>query len=48
MIANFIKLYTKHLFPRCFETIDNTQITLREFWKEHFNIAIALKIIDAA
>ena len=47
-IANFKKLYTKFLFERCFEIVDNTDLTLRLFWKDHFNIAIALKLIDRA
>ncbi|XP_064109669.1 tigger transposable element-derived protein 1-like [Macrobrachium nipponense] len=48
VISNFKKLYTKHLFRRCFEVTENTNLTLREFWKDHFNIAIGLKIIDIA
>lgn len=48
VISNFKKLYTKHLFRRCFEVTENTNLTLREFWKDHFNIAICLKIIDQA
>ncbi|GFR06789.1 tigger transposable element-derived protein 1 [Trichonephila clavata] len=46
VISNFKKLYTKHLFRRCFEVTETTNLTLREFWKDHFNIAICLKIID--
>ncbi|UYV64170.1 hypothetical protein LAZ67_2006924 [Cordylochernes scorpioides] len=42
------KLYTKHLFRRCFEVTESTNLTLREFWKDHFNIAICLQIIDQA
>ncbi|XP_064093866.1 tigger transposable element-derived protein 1-like [Macrobrachium nipponense] len=48
VISNFKKLYTKHLFRCCFEVTENTNLTLREFWKDHFNIAIGLKIIDIA
>ena len=48
VIANFKKLYTKHLFKRCFDITENTQLTLREFWKQHFNIVICLKLIDMA
>ncbi|XP_064106842.1 tigger transposable element-derived protein 1-like [Macrobrachium nipponense] len=48
VISNFKKLYTKHLLRCCFEVTENTNLTLREFWKEHFNIAIGLKIIDIA
>ncbi|KII70500.1 Tigger transposable element-derived protein 1 [Thelohanellus kitauei] len=47
-ISNFKKLYTRHLFRRYIEVTDNTNLTLREFWKDHFNIAICLKIIDQA
>ena len=48
VISNFKKLYTKYLFKRCFDITDNTQLTLREFWKEHFDIVLCLKIIDQA
>lgn len=48
MISNFKKLYTKHLFRRCFEVTENTNLTLREYWKDHFNIVICLRIIDQA
>lgn len=48
VISNFKKLYTKHIFRRCFEVTENTNLTLREFWKDHFNIAICLRIIDQA
>ena len=33
VIANFKKLYTKHLFCRCFEITESTNLTLREFWE---------------
>ncbi|GBN70026.1 Tigger transposable element-derived protein 1 [Araneus ventricosus] len=36
-ISNFKKLYTKHLFRRCFEVTENTNLTLREYWKDNFN-----------
>ncbi|KII67108.1 Tigger transposable element-derived protein 1 [Thelohanellus kitauei] len=48
VISNFKKLYTKHLLRRCFEVTDNTNLTLEEFWKDRFNIAICQKIIDQA
>ncbi|XP_070592821.1 tigger transposable element-derived protein 1-like [Erythrolamprus reginae] len=48
VIANFKKLYTKHLFRRCFDVTENTNLTLREFWKDHFNIVSCLNIIDLA
>ncbi|KAF6298959.1 hypothetical protein mRhiFer1_008981 [Rhinolophus ferrumequinum] len=42
VISNFKKLYTKALFQRCFE------LTLREFWKNHFNTLHCLRLIDKA
>lgn len=48
VIANFKKLYTKHLFRRCFEVTESTQLTLREFWKGHFDIVQCLKMIEKA
>ncbi|XP_051783372.1 tigger transposable element-derived protein 1-like isoform X1 [Erpetoichthys calabaricus] len=48
VISNFKKLFTKHLFHRCFEVTDSTNLTLREFWKDHYNIVICLRIIDLA
>ncbi|XP_063843939.1 tigger transposable element-derived protein 1-like [Scylla paramamosain] len=48
VISNFKKLYTKHLFHHCFEVTKNTNLTLREFWKEHYNFIICLHIIDLA
>ncbi|XP_066231912.1 zinc finger MYM-type protein 1 isoform X2 [Saccopteryx leptura] len=48
VISNFKKLYTKHLFCRYFEVTENTNLTLREFWKDHYNIVICLRIIDLA
>lgn len=48
VISNFKKLFTKHLFKRCFEVIESTNLTLREFWKGHYNIVTCLNIIDIA
>lgn len=48
VISNFKKLYTKALFQRCFEVTSETQLTLRDFWKDNFNILHCLKIIDKA
>ncbi|GFS60676.1 tigger transposable element-derived protein 1 [Nephila pilipes] len=49
VISNFKKLFTKHLFKRCFEVTKNTNLTsLREFGKNHYNIVICLKLIDIA
>ncbi|XP_068245377.1 tigger transposable element-derived protein 1-like [Palaemon carinicauda] len=48
VIANFKKLYTKHLFRRCFEVTESTQLTLHEFWMAHFDIVQCLKMINIA
>ncbi|KAM3936799.1 tigger transposable element-derived protein 1-like [Leptodactylus fuscus] len=48
VISNFKKLYTKHLFRRCFDVTENTNLPLREFWKDHFNIVSCLNMIDLA
>ncbi|KAK1327547.1 hypothetical protein QTO34_013049 [Cnephaeus nilssonii] len=48
VISDFKKLYTKALFQRCFEVTSETHLTLSEFWKEHFNILICLRLIDEA
>ncbi|XP_070619108.1 tigger transposable element-derived protein 1-like [Erythrolamprus reginae] len=46
VISNFKKIYTKHLFKQCFEVMERTSLTLREFWKDHYNIATCLSLID--
>ena len=48
VIANFKKQYTRQLFKRCFEITESTNLTLREFWKDHFNIVLCLRLIDTA
>ncbi|XP_050733143.1 tigger transposable element-derived protein 1-like [Eriocheir sinensis] len=48
VIATFKKLYTKALFERCFEVTSETELTLREFWKNYFNILHCLRLIDKA
>ncbi|XP_051909559.1 tigger transposable element-derived protein 1-like [Hippocampus zosterae] len=48
LISNFKKLYTKALFQRCFEVTMETNLTLREFWKDHFNILHCLTILEKA
>eukprot|EP00106_Octopus_bimaculoides_P021594 XP_014789036.1 PREDICTED: tigger transposable element-derived protein 1-like [Octopus bimaculoides] len=47
-ISNFKKLFTKHLFCCCFEVKEITNLTLREFWKDHYNIVLCLRVIDMA
>ncbi|XP_029054233.2 tigger transposable element-derived protein 1-like [Osmia bicornis bicornis] len=48
IISNFKKFYTKALFQRCFQVTSETELTLREFSKEHFNIVNSLPLIDKA
>jgi len=48
VISNFKKLYTKALFQRCFEVTSEAELTLTDFWKDHFNILHFLRIIDKA
>uniref|UniRef100_A0A8C5PXM0 HTH CENPB-type domain-containing protein n=1 Tax=Leptobrachium leishanense TaxID=445787 RepID=A0A8C5PXM0_9ANUR len=48
VISNFKKLYTKALFQLCFEVTKETNLALREFWKNHFHIVNSLKIIAKA
>jgi len=48
VISNFKKLYTKALFQRCFEATTNTDLALRDFWKNHFTIAHSITLIDKA
>ena len=46
VISNFKKLYTKFLFRRCFDVTESTNLTLNEFWKQHFDIVNCLQLID--
>nr|XP_057925930.1 tigger transposable element-derived protein 1-like [Doryrhamphus excisus] len=48
VISNFKKLYSKALFQRCFEVTSDTDLTLREFWSNHFNILNCISLIDKA
>ncbi|XP_053648174.2 tigger transposable element-derived protein 1 [Cherax quadricarinatus] len=48
VISNFKKLYTKALFERCFVMTSETQLTLREFWRDHFNILNCVNLIGKA
>ena len=48
VISNFKKLYTKFLFHRCFNVTESTNLTLKEFWKYHFDIVNCLSLIDKA
>lgn len=46
VIANFKKLYTKELFQKCFQMVSDTDLTLTEFWKEHYNILSCVGLIE--
>ena len=48
VISNFKKLYTKQMFQKCFEVTNDTDLTLKDFWKSHFSILTCVKLIDAA
>ncbi|XP_067135000.1 tigger transposable element-derived protein 1-like [Centruroides vittatus] len=48
VISNFKKLYTKSLFRKCFEVTNDTRLTLKEFWKNHFHILNCVHLIDNA
>ena len=37
VIPNFKEIYTIALFQRAFEVTSDTKLTLREFWRNHFN-----------
>jgi hypothetical protein len=48
VISNFKKLYIKAPFQRCFEVTLEPELTLTDFWKDHFNILHCLRITDKA
>ncbi|XP_068213407.1 tigger transposable element-derived protein 1-like [Palaemon carinicauda] len=48
VISNFKKLYTKALFRKYFEVNSDTQLTLKEFWKDHISILNCVNMIDQA
>lgn len=48
VISNFKKAYMKALFSRCFQVTNDTDLTLRDFWKNHFNIVHCIDFIDKA
>ncbi|XP_069956616.1 tigger transposable element-derived protein 1-like [Cherax quadricarinatus] len=48
VISNFKKLYTKAMFQKCFVVTTETQLTLKEFWKDHFNILNCINLIGKA
>ncbi|XP_060697366.1 tigger transposable element-derived protein 1-like [Hemiscyllium ocellatum] len=46
VISNFKKLYTKAMFQRRFKETNETELTLRDFRKDHYNNLHCLRIID--
>ncbi|XP_077476956.1 GPI alpha-1,2-mannosyltransferase 3 isoform X1 [Stigmatopora argus] len=48
VVCHFKKLFTKHLFRHCSEVTQSSNLTIRQFWKDHYNIVACLKIIDLA
>ena len=46
VIANFKKLYTKETFQKCFQMVSDTDLTLTEFWKEHYSILSCVGLIE--
>uniref|UniRef100_A0A3P9B6L0 HTH CENPB-type domain-containing protein n=1 Tax=Maylandia zebra TaxID=106582 RepID=A0A3P9B6L0_9CICH len=46
--SNLKRPYTKHMFKRCSDITESTQLSLREFWKYHFDIVACLKLISLA
>nr|XP_053650562.1 tigger transposable element-derived protein 1-like [Cherax quadricarinatus] len=48
VISNFKKFYTKAVFEKCFEVTTDTKLTLREFWRNHFNIYSSISLIGKA
>ena len=46
--ASFKKFYVKALLSRCFQITNDTDLTLREFWKNHFNIIHCISPINKA
>nr|XP_023656335.1 tigger transposable element-derived protein 1-like isoform X2 [Paramormyrops kingsleyae] len=48
VIVNFKKLYMKALFQSCFQITSDSELTLREYWKDHFNILHCISLINKA
>lgn len=48
VISNLKKLYTKALFKMCFQVTCDTQLNLKEFWKDHFTILNCVNMVDQA
>lgn len=48
VITNFKKLYTKHMLQKCFDITNSNEMTLKNFWKNCYNIYQAVHLIDKA
>jgi hypothetical protein len=48
VVSNFKKLYTKHMFQRCFDANSFTSLTLRKFWKDHYHSLHFIQVIAMA
>lgn len=50
VIANFKKLYTRALFNKVFEECEfgGDNMTVRKFWKEKFDVLMAIRLIQKA
>lgn len=48
VISTSKRLFTNHLFRRCFQVTQSTSLTLWEFCKDHNNNVICLRIVDMA
>ena len=46
VIANFKKLYTKYLFKKCFDVTSDSELSLRDFWRDHYNIYHCVWLIN--
>lgn len=46
VMTNFKYLYTKALFQKCFQMTSETDLSLTEFWREHFNILSCVGLIE--
>ena len=48
VIASFKKLYTLALFTRCVNVTNDTGLTFRDYWNDHFNVYHCVQLIEEA
>ena len=48
VISNFIWFYARSIFRKCLDVANDAQLTLGEYWKDHFTILNCLTLIDDA